>query len=81
VFDAPVLSPEELSMSTFVVVPGAWDRPATLEPLVEPLESAGHAVNIVDLPCDVADATLEQYAEAVRVVLPDDLTDGVLVGY
>ena len=68
-------------MSTFVVVPGAWDRPATLEPLVEPLESAGHAVNIVDLPCDVADATLEQYAEAVRVVLPDDLTDVVLVGY
>ena len=68
-------------MSTFVVVPGAWDTPATLEPLVEPLESAGHAVVIVDLPCDDADATLDQYADAVRAVLPDDLSDVVLVGY
>jgi hypothetical protein len=31
-------------MSTFVIVPGAWDTPATLEPLIEPLESGGHAV-------------------------------------
>ena len=68
-------------MSTFVIVPGAWDRPATLEPLVEPLESAGHAVTIVDLPCDVAEATLEQYADAVRAVLPEDLADVALVGY
>lgn len=68
-------------MSTFVIVPGAWDTPATLEPLVEPLESAGHAVTIVDLPCDDAAATLEQYADAVRAALPDDLADVVLVGY
>ena len=66
---------------TFVIVPGAWDTPATMEPLVEPLESAGHAVIVVDLPCDDADATLEQYADAVRAVLPDDLADVVLVGY
>ncbi|HEX5827720.1 MAG TPA: alpha/beta hydrolase [Candidatus Limnocylindrales bacterium] len=68
-------------MSTFVIVPGAWDTPATLEPLLEPLESAGHAVTIVDLPCEDAAATLEQYADAVRAVLPDDLADVVLVGY
>ena len=68
-------------MSTFVIVPGAWDTPATLEPLVEPLESAGHEVTIVDLPCSDADASLEQYAAAVRAVLPDDLADVVLVGY
>jgi len=68
-------------MSTFVIVPGAWDTPATLEPLVEPLESAGHAVTIVDLPCNDAAATLEQYAAAVRAVLPEDLSDVVLVGY
>ena len=68
-------------MSTFVVVPGAWDRPATIEPVIEPLESAGHAVVVVDLPCDDADATLQEYADAVRAVLPDDLTDIVLVGY
>ncbi|HEX5614245.1 MAG TPA: alpha/beta hydrolase [Acidimicrobiia bacterium] len=68
-------------MSTFVIVPGAWDTPATMEPLLEPLESAGHTVVVVDLPCEDADATLEQYADAVRAVLPDDLTDVVLVGY
>ena len=39
-----------LIMSMFVIVPGAWDTPATLEPLVEPLGSAGHAVITVDLP-------------------------------
>jgi pimeloyl-ACP methyl ester carboxylesterase len=68
-------------MSTFVIVPGAWDTPAALEPLIEPLESAGHAVVVVDLPCEDAHATLEEYADAVRAVLPDDLADVVLVGY
>ncbi len=68
-------------MSTFVIVPGAWDTPAAMEPVIEPLESAGHEVIVVDLPCDEAAATLENYADAVRAVLPDDLTDVVLVGY
>jgi pimeloyl-ACP methyl ester carboxylesterase len=68
-------------MSTFVIVPGAWDRPATVEPVIEPLEAAGHAVVVVDLPCDDAGATLQDYADAVRAVLPDDLADVVLVGY
>jgi pimeloyl-ACP methyl ester carboxylesterase len=68
-------------VSTFVIVPGAWDTPATLEPLIEPLEAAGHVVTIVDLPCDVADATLEDYADAVRAALPDVASDTVLVGY
>ena len=67
--------------STFVIVPGAWDTPATMEPLLEPLGSAGHAVTVVDLPCEHADASLEEYADAVRAVLPDDLADVVLVGY
>lgn len=68
-------------MSTFVIVHGAWGSPAEMEPVVEPLESAGHAVIIVDLPCVDAGATLEQYAAAVRVVLPDDPADVVLVGH
>ena len=68
-------------MSTFVVVPGAWDTAATMEPLIDPLESAGHASIVVDLPCEDADATLELYAAAMRVALPDDLADVVLVGY
>ena len=29
-------------MSTFVIVPGARDTPATMEPVIEPLGSAGH---------------------------------------
>jgi pimeloyl-ACP methyl ester carboxylesterase len=61
-------------------VPGAWDTPAIVEPLLAPLEAAGHGVVVVDLPCEDADATLDQYAHAVRRVLPDDLSDVVLVG-
>jgi len=68
-------------MSRFVIVPGAWDTPSTLEPLVDPLRAAGHEAIIVDLPCSNADATLAEYADAVRAVLPGDLTDVVLVGY
>ncbi len=68
-------------MATFVIVPGAWDTPATLEPVIEPLGSAGHDVIVVDLPCGSPDASLEEYANAVRAVLPDDLRHVVLVGY
>lgn len=68
-------------MSTFVIVPGAWDTPSTMEPVIEPLESAGHEVIVIDLPCENADATLDEYAAAVRTKLPDDLADVVLVGY
>jgi pimeloyl-ACP methyl ester carboxylesterase len=68
-------------MSTFVIVPGAWDTPATMEPVLAPLGSAGHSVIVVDLPCGDAGATLEEYADAVRAVLPVDLADVVLVGY
>ena len=52
-------------MSTFVIVPGAWDTPATVEPVTDPLVSAGHGVIIVDLPCANPDATLTEYADAV----------------
>jgi len=57
-------------MSTFVIVPGAWDTPVTMEPVIEPLESAGHEVIVVDLLCADADATLQKYADALRAVLP-----------
>lgn len=66
---------------TFVIVPGAWDTPAIIEPLLAPLEAAGHAAIVVDLPCEDADATLDHYADAVRAVMPDDQSDMVLVGY
>lgn len=67
--------------NTFVIVPGAWDTPAIIEPLLAPLAAVGHTVIVVDLPCENADATLDQYADAVRTALPDDLSDVVLVGY
>jgi pimeloyl-ACP methyl ester carboxylesterase len=68
-------------VSTFVIVPGAWDTPAVMDPLVAPLEAAGHAATVVDLPCDDPDANLEDYAVAARGALPEDLADVVLVGY
>ena len=57
------------------------DTPATVEPVTDPLVSAGHGVIIVDLPCANPDATLTEYADTVPAVLPDDVTDVVLVGY
>jgi pimeloyl-ACP methyl ester carboxylesterase len=68
-------------MSTFVIVPGAGDTPSTMEPVIEPLGSAGHEVLVIDLPCADADATLDQYADTVRAALPEGLSDVVLVGY
>ena len=57
-------------MFTFVIVPGAWDAPVALGPIIEPLASVGHDVTIVDLPCENADATLNDYADVVRTALP-----------
>ena len=68
-------------MCTFVIVTGAWDTPLAMEPVIEPLESAGHDAIVVDLPCGNANATLEDYADAVRAALPNNLTQVVLVGY
>lgn len=68
-------------MSTFVIVPGAWDTPAVMYPLVASLEAAGHAATVVDLRCDDPEATLEDYAAAARGALPEELADVVLVGY
>lgn len=68
-------------MSTFVIVPGAWDTPAVMDPLLGPLASAGHRAIVVDLPCADGGASLGDYAAAVRPALPGDLDDVVLVGY
>jgi pimeloyl-ACP methyl ester carboxylesterase len=79
--DSYLPAAEDPTMSTFVIVHGAWGSPAEMEPVVAPLESAGHAAITVDLPCVDAGATLEQYAAAVRAVLPEDPADVVLVGH
>ncbi len=68
-------------MSTFVIVHGAWGSPKEMEPVAAPLEAAGHAVVLVDLPCLAAESSLEDYVAAVEDSLPSDLHNVVLVGH
>jgi pimeloyl-ACP methyl ester carboxylesterase len=51
--------------ATFVFVHGGFGSPAELAPTVPHLEARGHRVINVDLPSERADATLEDYADAV----------------
>ena len=51
--------------TTFVFVHGAFGSPAELAETARCLESAGHRVVNVDLPCERPDATLEDYADTV----------------
>jgi pimeloyl-ACP methyl ester carboxylesterase len=51
--------------TTFVFVHGGFGSPAELAPAVPHLEARGHRVINVDLPSTRADATLEDYADAV----------------
>ena len=47
-------------MSTFVIVPGAWDTPATWSRSSSRWSRPATTVIVVDLPCEDADATLER---------------------
>ena len=47
-------------MSTFVIVPGAWDTPADDGAGARTAEVGRHTSDRVDLPCGDADATLER---------------------
>ncbi len=51
--------------ATFVFVHGAFGSPAELASAVPYLESRGHRVVNVDLPCERPDATLDDYASTV----------------
>lgn len=51
--------------STYIFVHGAFASPAELAPTVPFLESRGHRVVNVDLPCENPNATLDDYASAV----------------
>ncbi len=51
--------------TTFVLVHGAFGTTAELAPVVPELEARGHRVVNVDLPCERAEATLDDYAAAV----------------
>ncbi|MCK8647140.1 alpha/beta fold hydrolase [Mycobacterium colombiense] len=69
-------------MPTFALVHGAGSGAWCWQKLSLELESLGHRVITMDLPCDVASATFDDYADvvcaAVSDVAGDDLT---LVGH
>ena len=51
--------------SPFVLVHGAWHCGACWRPLIDELEARGERALAVDLPAEDADATLDDYAQAV----------------
>ena len=74
-------------MARFVLVHGAFGGAWCWEPVIEPLEAAGHTVEAFDLPgggedrTPVGDVTLESCAERVCSVLARRTEPAVLVGY
>jgi pimeloyl-ACP methyl ester carboxylesterase len=73
-------------MARFVLVHGAFGGAWSWEPVIRPLEAAGHTVDAFDLPgagddrTPVEDVTLESYAERVCAVLAERPGRAVLVG-
>jgi pimeloyl-ACP methyl ester carboxylesterase len=74
-------------MARFVLVHGAFGGAWSWEPVVAPLEAAGHTVETLDLPgggedrTPVEEITLESCAERVCDVLTSRPEPAVLVGY
>jgi pimeloyl-ACP methyl ester carboxylesterase len=74
-------------MARFVLVHGAFTGAWCWEPVVEPLEAAGHTVEAFDLPgggddrTPVAEVTLSSCAERVGSVLARRPEPAVLVGH
>ena len=67
--------------ATFVFVHGGFGSPAELAPTVPHLEARGHRVINVDLPSERADATLEDYADAVCRAMEGAASPLVLVAH
>jgi pimeloyl-ACP methyl ester carboxylesterase len=74
-------------MARFVLVHGAFGGAWSREPVIGPLEAAGHTVDAFDLPgagddgTPVADITLESYAARACEVLSARPEPAVLVGF
>ena len=74
-------------MARFVLVHGAFGGAWCWEPVIGPLEAAGHTVDALDLPgsgndeTPVADVTLDAYADRVCATLAERPEPAVLVGY
>jgi pimeloyl-ACP methyl ester carboxylesterase len=82
-------SEEETSMTTFILVPGAWHGSWCFEAVVPLLERAGHTVHALTLtglrPDDdagAASANLDTHADdVVRLLDLERITDATLVGH
>ncbi len=69
-------------MSTFALVHGAWHGAWCWERLTPELESKGHRVISMELPCDDGSATFDDYADIVCAALGDRPGDDLtLVGH
>jgi pimeloyl-ACP methyl ester carboxylesterase len=74
-------------MARFVLVHGAFGGAWSWQPVVGPLEAAGHTAEAFDLPgggddrTPVAEITLESYVARARDVLTSRLEPAVLVGF
>jgi pimeloyl-ACP methyl ester carboxylesterase len=74
-------------MARFVLVHGAFEGAWCWEPLLGPLEDAGHRVVALDMPgsgadsAPVAEATLENYAARICEALRADPEPAILVGH
>ncbi len=68
-------------MTTFGLVHGGWHGGWCWERLVPELEARGHRAIVMDLPCDDASATFEDYAAVVTDALADAPDDVVVVGH
>jgi pimeloyl-ACP methyl ester carboxylesterase len=74
-------------VARFVLVHGAFGGAWCWEPVIGPLQAAGHTVEAIDLPgsgadeTPVADVTLDAYAERVCATLAERPESAVLVGY
>ncbi len=67
--------------TTFVFVHGAFGSPAELAPAVPYLESRGHRVVNVDLPCERPDATFDDYASIVGRAMEGTSGPRILVAH
>jgi pimeloyl-ACP methyl ester carboxylesterase len=78
---------EEAEMARFVFVHGAFGGAWCWEPVLEPLEAAGHTTSALDLPgggedrTPAQEVTLEGCAERVCAALAQRPEPAVLVGY
>src|SRR5450432_2026748 len=74
-------------MARFVLVHGAFGGAWSWSSITDALESAGHAVRVIDLPgagedqTPVADVTLDAYASRICAALAELPDPAILVGH